>query len=301
MNLYLNMKLQFSGHDSFICKHFWLKKGYDFIQDGDKTFNDELAVVELGVGKNMVNSINYWLKCFGIVETSNELTELGNFLFDDNDGVDPYLENLGSIWLLHYSLIKTNKSSIYNLFFNEFRKSKFEFTKEQLFNFIKRKLESQGQNNFTPNTINSDISVFIRNYLKPNYKGSKIDIEDDFSNLMIDLDLLETYQSENVTGKSVEWYKVENKQHIDLPYQVILFSMLDNNNYGNSISFKELLNGFNSPGNIFAITDEGLYQKIEQITEKYKNILYTESAGVREIQFKKKPNKWEVLNEYYQD
>jgi hypothetical protein len=294
------MKFQFSGHDSFICKHFWLKKGFDFINIKGN-FNEEAAVVKLGVGKNMVTSISYWLKAFGIAESSNELTQLGSYLFDDKKGVDPYLENLGTIWVLHYSLIKTVRASIYHLFFNEFRKGKFEFTKEQLFNFIKRKLEGAGQGSFTPNTINSDISVFIRNYLKPDYKGSKMDIEDDFSNLLIDLDLMETYQSENAEGKSVEWYKVENKQRIDLPYQVVLFSILDNENYGNSISFKELQSGLNAPGSIFALTEDGLYQKIEQITAKYKSIVYTESAGVRELQFKNKPNKWDVLNEYYKD
>jgi hypothetical protein len=295
------MKLQFSGHDSFICKQFWLKKGYDFLsQKGN--FNEEAAVVKLGVGKNMVTSISYWLKAFGIAENSHVTTTLGSFIFDEKNGVDPYLENLGTIWLLHYSLIKTNKASIYNLFFNEFRKGKFEFTKDQLANFIRRKLEAVGQSNFTSNTINSDISVFIRNYLKPDYRGSKFDVEDDFSNLMIDLDLMETYQSENAEGRTVEWYKVENKQHIDLPYEVVLFAILDNEVYGNSIPFKELLSGHNSPGSLFAMTDESLYQKIEKITAENKDIIYTESAGVRELQFKnQKPDKWRVLYEYYKN
>jgi hypothetical protein len=293
------MKLQFSGHDSFICKQFWLKKGYDFIQ-ANGNFNEETSVVRLGVGKNMVTSISYWLKAFGITESNNEVSHLGKLILNEHNGHDPYLENLGTIWLLHYSLIKTGKASIYNLFFNEFRRGKFEFTKEQLINFIKRKLESTSQGNFTTNTINSDISVFIRNYLKPNYKGSKIDVEDDFSNLMIDLDLMDTYQSENADGKSVEWYRVENKQRIDLPFQVLLYTILDNDNYSNSISFKELQSGYNAPGSVFALSEEGLFQKIEQITDYYKgDIIYTESAGVRELQFHSKPNKWDVLNEYY--
>ena len=85
------MKLQFSGHESFICKHFWLKKGYDFIQSKGN-FNDESAVIALGVGKNMVISINYWLKAFGIVDTSNRITDIGHFIFHDRKGADPYME-----------------------------------------------------------------------------------------------------------------------------------------------------------------------------------------------------------------
>ncbi len=293
------MKFQFSGHDSFICKHFWLKKGYDFISAGQRTFNDELAVVDLGVGKNMVTAISYWLKAYGITDQSNQITRLGNFLFDEKSGLDPYLEDLASIWLLHYSLIKSEKASIYNLFFNDFRRDKLHFTKEQLSNFLQRKLKSNDQNNVNANTLNTDIGVFIRNYLRPGYKNRKIDLEDEFSNLFIDLQFMESYQSENAEDKIVEWYKVENDLRLDLPSEIVLFTILDNDTYGNSISFKELLSGFDSPGAVFALNEDGLYDKIEQIQTAYPEIIYTENAGIRELQFQSKPNKWKVLNEYY--
>jgi len=293
------MKLQFSGHDSFICKHFWLKKGYDFIKQGQRTFNDELAVVDLGVGKNMVTAISYWLKAYGITDSSNHITELGHFLFNEKNGHDPFLEDLGSIWLLHYSLIKADKASIYNLFFNEFRKDKFSFTREQLSNFLLRKLDANDQKNVNANTINSDISVFIRNYLKPGLRNKKTDIEDEFSNLFIDLQFMETYQSENAEDRIVEWYKIENDLRIDLPAEIVLFSILDNESYGDSISFKELQSGHNSPGNVFALNEDGLYNKIERIVEICPDATYTQSAGVRELQFKSKPDKWKILNEYY--
>ena len=266
---------------------------------GERTFNDELAVVDLGVGKNMVTAISYWLKAYGICNQSNEITALGLNLFNDKTGYDPYLENLGSIWLLHYSLIKSEKASIYHLFFNEFRRDKFQFTREQLLNSLLRKLEGNQQNNVNANTINTDISVFIRNYLKSGFRHRKIDIEDEFSNLFVDLELMESYQSENAEQIVVEWYKVENDIRVDLPAEVVLFTILDNDGYGNSISFKELLVGVKSPGAVFALSDEGLYNKIEQIQAMHPDITYTESAGVRELQFKSKPDKWKILHEYY--
>ncbi len=60
-----NKKYTFSGHESFPCKTLWLKKGYDFIMAG-KDFNDPTAVVDLGVGKNMVAAVRYWYKVFGV-------------------------------------------------------------------------------------------------------------------------------------------------------------------------------------------------------------------------------------------
>ena len=57
----------FSGHESFACKSHWLKRGYDFVI-ADRNFNDDDAVVHLGVGKNMVASIRFWMKAIGLLQ-----------------------------------------------------------------------------------------------------------------------------------------------------------------------------------------------------------------------------------------
>ena len=291
------MKYLFSGHESFICKHFWLKKGYDFInENGD--FQYETAVMDLGVGKNMVNSIEYWMKSYGLLDKSNIITEFSKKIFRERGGLDAFIESLATIWLLHYSLIKTNRSSLYNIFFNDFRKGRTDFTKEQLLSFMKRQIEDEPKS-VNDNTLNNDISVFIRSYLKPSYKDTKIEIEEDFLSLMIDLDLMKSYKSENAEGKIVEWYQVENKIQVDLPAEVVFFAILDNPNYGKSISFQELLNGFNSPGVIFALNEEGLYNKLDSIVNTYKGITMSETAGIRELQLKTTFNKWDIINDYY--
>ena len=291
------MKYLFSGHESFICKHFWLKKGYDFInENGD--FQYETAVMDLGVGKNMVNSIEHWMKSYGLLDKSNSITEFSKKIFRERGGLDSFIESLATIWLLHYSLIKTNRSSLYNIFFNDFRKGRTDFTKEQLLSFMKRQIEDEAKS-VNDNTLNNDISVFIRSYLKPSYKDTKIEIEEDFLSLMIDLDLMKSYKSENAEGKIVEWYQVENKIQVDLPAEVVFFAILDNPNYGKSISFQELLNGFNSPGVIFALNEEGLYNKLDTIVNTYKGITMSETAGIRELQLKTTFNKWDIINDYY--
>ena len=77
-------KFVFSGHESFPCKTLWLKKGYDFVAQG-KDFNSPEAVIDLGVGKNMVASIRYWLKVFGVCR-NDQRTWLGDYLFNDQNG-----------------------------------------------------------------------------------------------------------------------------------------------------------------------------------------------------------------------
>jgi hypothetical protein len=47
---------------------------------------------------------------------------------------------------------------------------------------------------YNENTITNDINVFVRNYLTPSSKEGKIDIEEDFAGLLIDLSLLSFIQ-----------------------------------------------------------------------------------------------------------
>jgi len=291
----MRTKLAFSGHESFTCKQFWLKKAYDFAVS-NKTFNDEISVVDLGVGKNMVASLRYWSKAFGILDENDGITRLAKYLFGVR-GKDPYLEDLGTIWLLHYTLIKTNKASLYSLVFNEFRKERIDFTKDQLHAFLKRKCQELNPSTYNVNTINTDINVFFRNYVKP-HRDDKVEVEDDFSGVLIDLDLIKVYKqkSENTI---VTWYKLDAQERIDLPSEIILYAILDNYPGKKSISFRELLVGSNSPGVIFALTADNLYSKIIQLTNQYKQLIFTETAGNQVIQIKGDLEPQTILDDYY--
>ena len=287
-------KLSFSGHESFICKQFWLKKGYDFIKK-DKIFSDETTVVDLGVGKNMVSSIRFWLRAFGMTNDSDELQNIAEYIFGKN-GKDPFIEDIGTAWLLHYYLVKIQRASIYNMVFNQFRKERFYFTKDQLQNFIRRECENTNSN-YSVNTINSDIGVFLKNYLKP--QSGKISVEDDFVGLLQELELIKHDRLSNAEGKETHWYKIDNEKRENLPFHVVFYVMLDNSSYGSSISFRELQAGINSPGLVFAMNSECMFDKIEAVTNYYPQVTFTETAGNQVMQIKPNLNKFEVLDEYY--
>ena len=290
--------LKFSGHETFICKQFWLKKGYDHIME-KKSFQDDSAVVDLGVGRNMVTSINYWLRSFNVVNEKDQPTEFANFIFGKK-GRDPFIEDIATIWLFHYFLVKADHASIYNLFFNHFRKERQDFTKDQLHRFLKRKCDEASPRLYNPNTINSDINALLRSYLKPDPTEDKSDFEESYSGLLIELNLLSRYETKNFDdSRLVEWYKIENTFRYDLPYHVVLFAIIDNFENQQSISFKQLEVGPNSPGLVFALSPDALYSKIEEIVEHNKKITFSNNAGVQELQFKSIPDKWKVLKDYY--
>ncbi|GAB2769863.1 DUF4007 family protein [Rhabdobacter roseus] len=289
-------KLSFSGHESFICKQFWLKKVFDYATDG-KSFNDEFAVVRLGVGKNMVTSLRFWGRAFGVLDEADAPTEIALYLFGET-GKDTYLEDLATVWLLHYQLVRTNRFSVSSLVFNALRKERIEFTHEHLVYFLLRKTKEYGANTDNPKTIERDANVFLRMYSKPRREES-LEIEDDFAGILNDLDIVKRYKQRGLDGKLVDWYKIEAGEPFDLPFQIVLFVILDNYEGQKSITFRELLTGVNSPGSVFALSAEGLFAKLKQITDYYKEAVYTETAGNQVLQFKKLPSKFDILNEYY--
>lgn len=283
-------KYIFSGHDSFHCRHLWLKKGFDFVQEG-RSFNDKDAVIRLGVGKNMVSAIRFWLKAFNIISNKDLLTEFGKRLLDSENGYDPFLEDEGSLWLLHYQLVKNGFSSIYSIIFNDLRKEKLFFNKETFVNYMKRVRATDPDSSFNENTLAKDFIVFINLY-KNNPKSNEV--EDSSSGLLSDLELL----TSSGGGKDERFF-IENSERDRLPMSIVLYAMVDNLNYGNSVNLNSLELEWNSPASIFALNRLGLMNKITEIVDNFKDIIFTDHAGTKELQFKNKPNAFSILDKYY--
>jgi hypothetical protein len=284
-------RLIFSGHDSFQCRQLWLKKGYDFLNKGF-SFTREDAVLELGVGKNMVVAIRYWLKAFGLATADDKLTKLAHLIFDDADGFDPYLEDEATLWLLHFHLVKNGTASVYSLIFNELRREKIQFQESNFLNLVNRVAETRGANTMNTKTISSDWGVFVKMYGKSD--SSAKDVDEVSSGLLIDLNLLQSWK----TGR-IETFAITNSERDELPAAVVLYAILIGCEFETSISFHQLLNEANSPGIVFALSAAGLQEKIVEITKQFEGITFNDQSGVKELQFRGKPEPIDVLRKYY--
>lgn len=288
--------LYFTGHETFHCRNYWLKKGLDLLWEGGKF--DDSAVVKLGVGKNMVSAIRFWLKAFGLLTDEEAPNAFAKMMFDTQDGLDPYIEDSATLWLLHYHLVTRQRSSTYYYVFNVFRKLRIEFQSKHLVEYLQRLAVEKGQN-IHESSISKDVGVFFRNYMLPinHDKG----IEDEFARLLYELELVQRFSKGTKRDQREDWwYKIENKFRADLPYQVILYCIKENPDYGDAISFRQLSSDYNSVGAVFALSDSGLLHKIEQIVERHpKQAVFTDDGGVRVLQFKSPIDHKSILKEYY--
>ena len=273
----------FSGHESFTCKTLWLKKGFDFI-NRDYNFNAPDAVVQLGVGKNMVASIRYWMRAFNMTK-NDELTPLATYLLDTDKGKDPFIEDLGTLWLLHFMLVSSEEATLYNWLFVRLQKERKIFDRQNVVSFVHRLMVEDGkQSIYNENTVKKDIGVLLQNYVLP----QKSKTLDDYSALLIDLDLIRT------TDGKTYIFNIEGKRQI--PWEIFLYAIITMKRKDNTVSY-DLLQDI---GLMFCMNDMEVIDMCKTIESHKKNhVRYSDTAGIRQLQFIDELNSEDILNEYY--
>lgn len=278
-----SLRYTFSGHESFTCKSLWLKKGYDFISN-DYDFNAPDAVIQLGVGKNMVASIRYWMRTFGMTQ-NDELQPIASYLLDTDNGKDPFMEDLGTLWLLHFLLVSSKEATLYNWLFTRLQRERKVFDRQNVVNFVHRLLvEEEKQNLFNENTVKKDVGTLLQNYVMP----QKAKALDDYSALLLDLDLIRTEDGKTYT------FNLEGKRQ--LPWQIFLYAVLKLKGNDYTVSY-DLLQEI---GLMFCMNDMEVIE-ICKVLEAHHidDLRYSDTAGIRQLQFINPMTCEEVLDEYY--
>lgn len=169
------MAMKFRAHDTFFIRKGWLSKGMKYVHSKPDVFvaKDENPMDVLGIGANMVKALRYWLQAVGLTEEPNigkrvqTFTPLGQSVFTN----DRYIEELGTLYLLHYRLSsnKTDATAWY-YFFNEFTMS--EFSRDDFVEFLQRRIRMEDSDAAVAiRSLNDDFSCIINTYL-PRYKTS---------------------------------------------------------------------------------------------------------------------------------
>ena len=288
---------KFSGHDTFFCKQQWLLKGVELIdREGvDSFLKLDKAIPSLGVGKNMVLSINYWLKSFGLLD-GDKLSKLAELIFVGPKAYDKYLEDEGSLWLLQYFICSQNYASIYHIIFRDYFKERVsnEYTETQIINFIQRKLIETKHREVSENTLRTDFKVFVRSYVS-SFSSSKT-IEDDYNSPLLELNLVSVL-SRKMNGEDIV-YKVNKEVRTNFPIHIFGFCLIQEFGLNTSINYQDIRD---SLGNYFGLTNEGLELIIEKLIDSYKDFTFNDDAGVRQIQIKSQDENLHIklLNDYY--
>ena len=180
----------FSGHQTFPFRYTWLKKGVDAVAADPAIFLSKDASVTLGVGKNMVTSIRHWCRVSGLIEEDKgtrdrrgqfATTPLGEAIFDDKGGCDPYLDDPATLWLIHYQIAtNTDQATAWYWAFNILRGNQFtpSIFKREVYKWAREQKPSM--RDVSDNTLHRDVNCFIRTYCQSRHSNSAIVTEKRF-------------------------------------------------------------------------------------------------------------------------
>ena len=280
--------LSFSGHESFPFRYTWLKKGYNAVKINPQIFSAKEATVELGVGKNMVRSIRHWGLATGILEEDLDIsnkrgrylkaTYLGDLLLGI-EGCDPFLEDEGTIWLLHWFIV-TNRQRATTWTYAFGHLNRVDFSKDDLIGELGDLVLKSNGSRVSKNTLKRDVDAFIRTYV-PAQESRNFVLEDTLDCPLVELNLI----------RETGWrshYKFQRGPKPTLPDLVFTYALCEfwNRSFPsvNTMSFEEIAYHPDSPGRIFKLDEDSLAIRLESLNGLTGDQLrLDETAGLRQM------------------
>lgn len=299
-----NMKYKFSGHQTFVFRYGWIEKGVRGVDESPTLFAEDDALVRLGVGKNMVDSIRHWCQLTQLVETAPDVegntgrhlrvTGIGRRLLLDNPW-DPYLEDDASLWLIHWLLVSNPEvGTAWKLLFSRFHRP--DFTRRELVEFIKHFAEKQSLK-LSESVITRDADCLIRSYAAGSNAKKHASPEESFDCPLLQLDLIQP-------SPDGELYRFAIGPKPTLPAAVFAYAFAEyfdrTAGTSNTLHVQKCLYGEGSPGQAFKLDENSLVEYVEDLEECTGQALtLDETAGLKQIYRRRPIDRMQILDAYY--
>jgi hypothetical protein len=285
------MPVKFSGHETFACRYAWLPKALQAIQSDPRVFADEdEAIVELGVGKNMVRSIRFWVEASGMAKPARiglEPTKLGLLIFGTK-GWDPFIEDIQTLWLIHWNITTPKEDPLFawEFLFNRWQEP--EFTESAVLKAFAKETDGLARK-LSSVTLQQHFQVFLHTYVPA--RGQKGEIaEDNLDCPLTELEMLVRIGERAPPGTTrrepVYAFRREEKPGISpelFAYCVEDFWQKVSPNE-QTLPVRTLVNGIGSPGQVFKIPEEDIYNRVRGLSTVTNGALkYSESAALPQI------------------
>jgi hypothetical protein len=274
-------KPSFSGHETFPLRHGWLEKSYHAVVSSKKNpFLQEDAISKFGVGKNMVSAIKYWSLATGFVELENESIRVSPYSQAlIKNGRDPFLENLDSIWKIHYELVKNPKNTSAHWLFSYFNENVFD--KNQVASRITDYLKLHNWKLPAEKTLLNDINVTLANYCASNSLTRR---EDDIGSPLCELKLIRRGEDNRFVFNLGTKGGLSPELFLECLVNYWEHEAERLNQNINSFKLEDLLHDPLTPGRIFLLSEKELAERLESIEETSEGaLIWSETAGISEV------------------
>lgn len=256
--------MAYARHQSFYIRDKWFSKGLKAVKQNKRFFFDEYAFETVGLGKNMLESLKYWLLAFDVIEERTEdgqrvhvLSELGDILFDS----DRLLQKNESISILHYHLVRNRKDlfTVFDWYFNKYKETMV--SKRDLFNSFITWVSQNEVKEVSQNSLKRDIDCLIQFYTKVPDENDPEDV------LFCPFSKLSLIKSEH-SGERDDIIRKVTPELTTLGISSLYYVLLDYDEISEDrlISVEEIVNADNLWGRIFNLSRNKVVEALNILT-----------------------------------
>lgn len=291
-------RISFSGHETFPLRFNWLKKGVDEAGDDPSIFNADRAIAKFGVGKNMVRAIRHWGLACGTLKNDPDVTggykvtDFGNTVFSGS-GWDPYLEDVGTAWLLHWKLCANPEPSpLWHFVFAQWAGRDIGMLSVKP--AFARWAESEEISLPADTTLKRDLRCLLGTYAKR--RSTRSDLEGALGSPFTTLNLI--HETDGV-------YHFQKGSQPSLPAEVFVAAVLEyweaRRPESQSMPIDEVLKRTGSPGRVFKLTENRAFDLLSKAEAWDPTpFSYRDSGGYRQLYRQSVVSPRSILARYFE-
>jgi hypothetical protein len=284
-----------SGHETFPCRYTWLPKVVRALRENPQLFSDEAdAMVTLGVGKNMVRSIRFWSQVSGMAGVGSKseghtLTKLAGILLGER-GLDPFLEDIRTLWLLHWNLSTNIENPLlaWDYLLNRWQEP--ELVPSTILKTLQKEAEKQ-KDDVSVVTIEQHFDTFLHTYIPT--RGRKREVqEDNLDCPLVELELIIKVgerEFERSSGKRETIYAFRREEKSEITPELFLYCLNEfwqkRHPAESTLTLREVAHGHGSPGQIFKLPEDDIRARVDALARQTNGLMvYNETPNQQHIQ-----------------
>ncbi len=283
---------RFSGHETFPCRYAWLPKAYGALAEDPEAFaHEELAMIALGVGKNMVRSIRFWTQAACIAsprrEGGYEITPFGHAIFA-RKGHDPFLEDSRTLWLIHWNLASHVADPLFawDYLLNFWQEP--EFSRSSALRTFKKEAEKQ-ERTLSRVTLEQHFETFLHTYVPTRSRKGDIQ-EDNLDCPLVELEFIQKVGERRIdqSGKREPIYAFRREEKPGVTPELFAYCLSEfwkrRRAAEKTLTFRDVAFGPGGPGQVFKLPEWDVRHRLEAIEiESAGMFRYHESAATQQL------------------
>jgi Protein of unknown function (DUF4007) len=254
--------------------------------------DEQQAMVDLGVGKNMVRAIRFWAQAAGMIESSEKsgnysVTDFGRAILGPH-GADQFLEDIRTLWLVHWKLSTHVNGALlaWDYLLNRWHDP--TLSPSVVVEALMKEAALQDQH-LSPVTIQQHFDTFLHTYVPTRGRKGEVQ-EDNLDSPLVELELLiKAGERElDTRGRRESIYVFRREEKPDITPELFIYCIADfwQQRYSReeTLPFKIVANGHGSPGQIFKLPEEDIRARLASLDRDTDGALvFSETANLQQV------------------